>query len=105
MDEKRLKGMMGFCVRAGQAVFGAEACGKAIASGTGGILLADGAASQNTVERYRRLCGAAGVRLYIIPAGLIEEATGKPGAAMFIRGGSFEEQISGCLSQDSGRQY
>jgi len=40
-----------------------------------------------------------------IPAGLIEEATGKPGAAMFIRGGSFEEQISGCLSQDSGRQY
>ena len=26
MDERRMKGLMGLCVRAGQAVFGEDAC-------------------------------------------------------------------------------
>ena len=41
MDEKRLRGLMGLCVRAGQAVFGEDGCRKAISTGECGILLTD----------------------------------------------------------------
>ena len=33
MDEKRLRGLMGLCVRAGQGIFGEDSCLKALRSG------------------------------------------------------------------------
>ena len=97
MDEKRLRGLMGLCVRAGQAVFGEDGCRKAITNGECGILLADGGMSANTRKRYEGWCRAAGVRMAELPEGLLEEATGRPGVAMGIRTGSFAEQITRCL--------
>ena len=42
MDERRMKGLMGLCVRAGQAVFGEDGCRRSVAGGQCGLLLLDG---------------------------------------------------------------
>ena len=101
MDEKRLKGLMGLCVRARQAVFGEDACRKAVSAGQCGILLADGDMSANTRKRYEEACGRTDTEMKTLPAGMLAEATGKPGAAMAVLKGSFAEQISRCMKQDS----
>ena len=98
MDEKRLRGLMGLCVRAGQAVFGEDGCRKAITNGECGILLADAEMSGNTRKRYEGLCEWTGTKMATIPAGLLEEATGRPGTAMAVKKGNFAEQISECFA-------
>ena len=98
MDERRLKGVLGLCVRAGQAVFGEDGCRKAISAGQCGILLTDGDASDNTRKRYESICGRTGTEMAQLPAGLLAEATGRPGAAMAVKQGSFSEQIRACLA-------
>jgi hypothetical protein len=97
MDERRMKGLMGLCVRAGQAVFGEEGCRRAIIAGQCGILLADGGISENSRKRYEDLCEKTGTRMAVLPEGLLEEATGKPGAAMAVREGTFAEQMVSFL--------
>ena len=97
MDERRMKGLMGLCVRAGQAVFGEEGCRRAITAGQCGILLADGGISGNSRKRYEDLCGKTGTAMALLPEGLLEEATGRPGAAMAVKQGPFSEQMIRCL--------
>ena len=97
MDERRMKGLMGLCVRAGQAVFGEDGCRKTIAAGRCGILLADGEISDNSRKRYEALCEQTGTRMVLLPPGLLAEATGRPGAAMAVKEGSFSEQMISCL--------
>lgn len=102
MDERRLKGLMGLCVRAGQAVFGEEGCRKSVTGGQCGILLLDGGISENSRKRYEDLCEYTETKMAILPAGLLAEATGKPGAAMAVKQGSFSEQICSVIcDQDS----
>jgi len=98
MDERRMKGLMGLCVRAGQAVFGEDGCRKAIEKGRCGILLADGNISENSRKRYEDLCERTGTRMGLLPPGMLAEATGKPGAAMAVKPGSFSEQICSLIS-------
>ena len=93
MDEHRMKGLMGLCVRAGQAVFGEDGCRRAIANGQCGILLADGEISTNSRKRYEELCDRTETRMELLPPGMLAEATGKPGAAMAVKTGSFSEQM------------
>jgi len=97
MDEKRLKGIMGLCVRAGQGVFGEDGCRKAIATEQSRLLLLDEGASENTRKRYESLCAATEARLAMLPEGLLQEATGRPGAAMAVKEGNFANQVIGCL--------
>ena len=97
MNERRIKGLMGLCVRAGQAVFGEDGCRRTIAAGQCGILLADGEISENSRKRYEELCEYTGTRMALLSPGLLEEATGKPGAAMAVKEGSFSEQLISCL--------
>ena len=97
MDEKRMKGLMGLCVRAGQAVFGEEGCRRSITGGQCGILLTDSGISQNSRKRYEELCERTGTPMAMLPEGLLGEATGKPGAAMAVKQGSFSEQMIRCL--------
>ena len=97
MNDTELKGIMGLCVRAGQAVFGEEGCRKSVTGGQCGVLLLDGGISENSRKRYEDLCEYTGTRMAILPAGLLEEATGKPGAAMAVKQGSFSEQMISCL--------
>jgi len=97
MNDRELKGIMGLCVRAGQAVFGEESCLKAIAAGQCGALLIDGAISPGSREKYERACRQSGVPLILLQEGLIGIATGRPGMAMAIRKGSFSERVTGGL--------
>ena len=97
MDEQRIRGLMGLCVRAGQAVFGEDGCRKALVQGKCGLLLTDGNISLNSRKRYEELCERTATPMRVLPPGLLEEATGKPGAAMAVKPGSFSEQMIRCL--------
>jgi ribosomal protein L7Ae-like RNA K-turn-binding protein len=97
MDERRMKGLMGLCVRAGQAVFGEDGCRRAVSGGQCGLLLLDGEISENSRKRYEELCERTGTRTVLLAPGLLEEATGKPGTAMAVKKGSFSDQMISCL--------
>jgi len=99
MDEKRLKGLLGICVRSGQAVFGEDNCRKAVPKGICGMLLVDSGVSGNTRKRYESLCRTGETKLVFLPEGLLEAATGKEYMAMAVRKGPLLDQVAGCLQQ------
>lgn len=92
-QQSKLRGLMGLCVRARQAVFGEDGCMKTIRAGDCGVLLLDSGASAATQDKYRGVCQRAGVPLVELPQGLLHEATGKPGVAMAILKGGFAASI------------
>ena len=92
-QENKLRGLMGLCVRARQAVFGEDGCMKTIRAGNCGALLLDSGASKATQDKYRSVCENADTLLVELPEGLLHEATGKPGVAMAILRGGFAGQI------------
>ena len=92
-QENKLRGLMGLCVRARQAVFGEDGCMKTIRGGNCGVLLLDSGASQATRDKYRGVCANANTPMAELPAGLLHEATGKPGVAMAILKGGFANQV------------
>lgn len=98
MDEQKLRGLMGLCVRARQAVFGEDGCLKTIRSGNCGVLLMDSGASPATKKKYHDACTHAGVTLGIIPEGMLLEATSRPGMAMAIPKGGLAQQITRLLN-------
>ena len=101
----RLRGLMGLCVRARQAVFGEDGCMKTIRAGNCGVLLLDSGASAATQEKYRGVCKNASTPIELLPPGLLHEATGKPGVAMAVLKGGLAGQMRQQLSdtaQDAG---
>ena len=92
-QENKLRGLMGLCVRARQAVFGEDGCMKTIRAGNCGLLLLDSGASKATQEKYQGVCANAGTPMELLPEGLLHEATGKPGVAMAILKGGFANQV------------
>jgi len=97
LNEEKLRGLMGLCTRARQAVFGEEGCLKEIRSGKCGVLLLDGEISPAAERKYRGACAEAEVTVGKLPPGLLERATGRPGMAMAVRKGSFAEQMEKML--------
>ena len=97
MDEKRLSGLMGLCVRAGQAVFGEEGCLKALREDKAALLLMDGAISDATCGKYESLCRRKDIPAVRLRPGLLAESTGRTGMAMAVRTGGLAEQIRACL--------
>ena len=95
MNDTELKGIMGLCVRAGQAVFGEEGCMRALNSGTCGVLLLDGEISPKSRKRYEEACGRTGTPVRLLPGGLILAATGRPGMARAVQKGSFSVRLTG----------
>lgn len=93
VDMSKLRGWMGLCVRAHQAVFGEDGCLRCVRGGECGVLLLDAGASSATRARYTSVCERNGVPLGVLPEGLLHSATGKPGVAMAIRTGGLAEQI------------
>ncbi len=92
-QENKLRGLMGLCVRARQAVFGEDGCMKTIRGGGCGVLLLDSGASRATQDKYRSVCLNADTPLLELPEGLLHEATGKPGVAMAVLKGGFASSI------------
>lgn len=95
---QKLRGLMGLCVRARQAVFGEDGCMKTIRAGNCGVLLLDSGASQATQEKYTGVCANANTPIELLPEGLLHEATGKPGVAMAVLKGGLANQIRQQLS-------
>lgn len=93
-QENKLRGLMGLCLRARQAVFGEDGCMKTIRGGNCGVLLLDSGASKATQDKYRGVCENASTPLVELPEGLLHEATGKPGVAMAILKGGFANQVT-----------
>ena len=93
MDYRETKGILGLCVRAGQAAFGEDGCLKSARGGQCGALILDGGISPKSEEKYRGVCLKAGVPVRKLPAGLLEEATGRPGMAMAVRAGPLAERL------------
>ena len=91
--ETKLRGLMGLCVRARQATFGEDGCLKSIRGGGCAVLLLDSGASKATQDKYRGACENAGVQLALLPRGLLQDATGRPGVAMAVTPGGLAEQI------------
>ena len=79
MTDNKAHGLLGLCVRAGQAVFGEDGCLGAIRTGKCGLLILDGGASDNAKKRYTDACRYYRVPLALTQAGLVESATGKKG--------------------------
>ena len=96
--ENKLRGLMGLCLRARQAVFGEDGCLKTIRAGNCGVLLMDEGASAATQDKYDGACQHAAVTLVRLPQGLLHEATGKPGVAMAVLKGGLANQIRQQLS-------
>ena len=97
--ENKLRGLMGLCVRARQAVFGEDGCMKTIRAGNCGVLLLDEGASRATQEKYRGVCENASAEMVQLPEGLLHEATGKPGVAMAVLKGGLAAQIKQILHE------
>ena len=76
MTDKKAHGLLGLCVRAGQASFGEDGCLGAIRGGKCGLLILDGDASDNARKRYTDACRYYQVPLAVTEAGLVESATG-----------------------------
>ncbi len=93
MDDKALRGLLGLCARAGQAVFGEEGCKKALAEGECGVLLLDGGVSENTRKRYETLCERTGTPLIETTEDLISQATGRNAMAMALRKGTLCDRV------------
>ena len=100
MREEQMRGLMGLCVRAGQAIFGEESCVKALRGGQAAVLMMDGGISPAQAEKYARLCEREGVLLVKLPEGLLEQATGRPGKAMAVRPGGFAEKFKSISIAD-----
>ena len=97
-QENKLRGLMGLCVRARQAVFGEDGCMKTIRGGNCGVLLLDSGASKATRDKYRGVCENASTPCVELPEGLLHEATGKPGVAMAILQGGFANQVTQMMN-------
>lgn len=97
MDEQKLKGLMGLCVRARQAIFGEDACLRAIREEKAELLLLDNGISKSNGRKYETLGKLKDVPVIRLRSGLLEESTGRPGRAMAVRGGSLAEEILNCL--------
>ena len=69
-QENKLRGLMGLCVRARQAVFGEDGCMKTIRAGNCGALLLDSGASKATRDKYRGVCDNANTLLVELPEDL-----------------------------------
>lgn len=98
MNEHRLKGLLGLSVRAGLASFGEDTCRRALQKGAAALLLMDGGIAGGSSEKMKRACGAD-TPCFILPAGLLEEATGRSGRVMILRAGSLTEKIREALAE------
>ena len=101
MNSCQIKGLIGLALRARKAAMGMDACRVMIRSGKCGILLLDRAAGIHTRKKAEDLCSRTDTPVWIVPEGLIEEATGKNNLVMGLQEGSFADKILQCRLEDA----
>ena len=104
MDENKLRGLMGLCVRARQATFGLDGCLKAVRTSQAGVALLDEGASAATKDKFLSACEHHGIPVHVVPQGLLQEATGRPGVTMTVAQGGLANQLRSLLEHQSLRE-
>lgn len=79
MSLEKAKTYIGFCRKMGKVSFGAAAYSD-IKSKKAKLVLVDENAAENTKQKFQAVSIAVGVPLLELPNGMLEDATGKPGA-------------------------
>lgn len=92
-------GLLGLCVRAGQAAFGEDGCVALIRTGQAALVLVDEGASENAKKRYRDSCRHYQAPLAFAPEGMIARATGRSGRmAVALKPGGLAEKLKVLLA-------
>lgn len=92
----RVNGFLGLCTRAGQLVFGQEACVDAVRKHTAALVLLDSGCSANTRKRFVDACETHKTPLFEIAEGMIAKSVGKEGrmVAAIKHGGMADKLLS-----------
>lgn len=105
MTEQKVRGLLGLAVRAGQVAFGADQAVLQVRQGRAAAVLMDAGASENTSKRLKDACAHHGVRLVVLPQGLLEEASGRSGRmAAALTPGELGQEIlkQAALEENNG---
>lgn len=104
MDEQKALSMLGLAMRAGQVQSGDMVCERAVRASRAILVLLDADASGSTKARYRELCDARGICLYMISPGALGRAIGKEGRMVAALGkGKLAERIDALLAGSAAR--
>ena len=97
----RVKGFLGLCTRAGQLIFGQDACVDAVRAQRAAVVLLDESCSANTRKRLEDACRTHGIPLYSLAAELIAGAVGKDGRKVAaLRPGSMADKMLSLLAEE-----
>lgn len=98
MDEKKLSGLLGLALRAGQAKIGTGRALDALRAGKAGLILLDERASDNTRKRFEDSCRFYAVACCVFPPNLIGRSVGKEDtmAVALLKGGMAETLLGLC---------
>ena len=104
MDNKKLSGLIGLCMRARQLALGTDQAVKAVRGGKAAVILLDSGASDNLRKKLSDASAFHHVPLMELPEGLLDRAAGQDGkmAAAALRG-TLAEQIKQALIPVSSR--
>ena len=76
---KRLRGMLGLCMRSGRLASGEENCVESIRRGKVRLALLDAGIANNSRKELEFACKKGNVPLRYIPDGILGDSIGKPG--------------------------
>jgi len=98
MNEKAW-GLIGLCARAGQVVSGESGCEVAMRGGEAALVLLDDDASPNLRKRFSDACAFRQVPLYMLEAGRLGQAIGKPERmVVVIKPGAMAQKLQHLLT-------
>ena len=104
MDNRKLSGLIGLCMRARQLALGTDMALKAVRGGKAAVILMDEGASENLRKKLRDASSFHRVPLLELEAGLLDRAAGQNGKmAAAVLHGTLAEQIKQALIPVSSR--
>lgn len=83
-SQERIRGLLGLSQRAGRLITGTDSVLSAIKSGKAQLVLADKAASENTLKKVTDACIYYHAPVMYLPEGLIESASGRDGRMLCV---------------------
>jgi ribosomal protein L7Ae-like RNA K-turn-binding protein len=99
---ERLMGMIGFAIKAGKAVSGTYAVEGALRRGKARLVIVDGRASQNTIQKFETMCRGNGAdHVLLKDTGMLELLLGRDNrTVMAITDGGFADAIQEILKKE-----
>ena len=99
--EERLRGLLGIAMRAGRLITGADTVLNTVRAGKAQLVLADEAASENTLKKVKDACIYHHAAIMYLPQGLLESATGRDGRMLgVLTDQGFARKIQEIMAED-----